>query len=150
MPCVAYLAGDARIAYRICLLAAAFSALPVAFAYAADLNRNLNSGPPLIVAQASNSKTPKAAPPASPMAPNATGAEIVGKMLAPRPSDPDVPLPRGDLAARPADDGSRDGPTVYGRQEEGGGVFGLKIPIPADRAVPDRHTRPSTGAAGSN
>jgi hypothetical protein len=136
---------DARIAYRICLFAAAFSALPVVSIYAADLNQNLKSGTPFVVTQAAPSKPVKTAPPASPVAPNATGAEIVGKLLSNPPSDPDVPLPRGDLATRPRVDGRLDHPTIFGRQEEGGGVFGLKIPIPADRGASDRHTRSSVG-----
>ena len=124
---------DARNACRLCLLAAAFLALPAAFAYAADFKQDLKLSAPLVVAQAAPPKGGKSAPQASPVTPNATGAEIVGRLLANPPSDPDVPLPRGDLAARPATEGTPDHPTIYGRQEDGGGVFGLKIPIPADR-----------------
>jgi hypothetical protein len=54
-------------------------------------------------------------------------------MLSTRPSDPDVPLPRSDLATRPAGDGARERSTLYGRQDGDGGVLGFKIPIPADR-----------------
>ena len=92
---------DARIAYRTCLFVMAFSFLPAVSIYAADLNQNLNSGVPWVVAQAAPPMGTKAAPQASPVAPNATGAEIVGKLLSNPPSDPDVPLPRGDLASRP-------------------------------------------------
>ena len=129
----------------------AVSLLPVVSAYAADLNQNLKVTPPVIVAQATPSTPPKGtkAPQASPVAPPATGAEIVGKMLANPPSDPDVPLPRRDLATRPPSDGPLDRPTIFGRQEEGGGVFGVKIPIPADRDASDRHTRSSSGNPGS-
>jgi hypothetical protein len=49
------------------------------------------------------------------------------------------------LAARPPADAPRERPTIFGRQEEGGGVFGVKIPIPADRDAADRHTRSSSG-----
>jgi hypothetical protein len=143
-------AGNARIAYRICLFVAGLSVAPASFAFAADFNQNLKSNPPVIVAQAANSKKAKTAPQASPVAPNATGAEIVGKMLSPQPSDPDVPLPRSDLASRPAGDGSLDRSTFYGRLEGDGGVLGFKIPIPADRSAVDRHTRSSGGGAGSN
>ena len=68
-------------------------------------------------------------------------------MLADPPSDPDVPLPRRDLATRPPTDGPSERPTIYGRQEEGGGVFGVKIPIPADRDASDRRTRSSAGSS---
>jgi len=71
-----------------------------------------------MVAQPTPPKATKAAPQASPVAPNATGAEIAAKMLSNPPSDPDVPLPRGDLATRPANEGAQDRPTIYGRQED--------------------------------
>jgi hypothetical protein len=138
---------DARMTYRICLFTAVISALPVVCSYAADLNQNLKSPAPFVVAQATPPKPKgnKAAPQASPVAPNASGAEIVGKLLSNPPSDPDVPLPQGNLATRPPADSPLDHPTIFGRQEDGGGVFGLKIPIPADRSASDRHTRSSTG-----
>jgi len=141
----AKLFGSARRARGICLILGAVSLLPAISAYAADLNQNLKLTSPAIVAQATPPKGAKAAPQASPVAPPATGAEIVGKMLADRPSDPDVPLPRRDLATRPPADGPTDRPTIFGRQEEGGGVFGVKIPIPADRDASDRRTRSSSG-----
>jgi len=141
---------DARIANRICLFVVALSALPAGFTYAADLNQNLKSGTPSVVAQGATSKDNKGAPKASPVAPNANGAEIVGKLLANPPSDPDVPLPQGGLATRPPAGASSDRPTVFGRQEEGGGVFGLKIPIPADRGTSDRHTRSGAGLSGAD
>jgi hypothetical protein len=137
--------GSTRCAHGICLILGAVSLLPTVSAYAADLNQNLKIPSPVIVAQATPPKGAKGAPQASPVAPPATGAEIVGKMLADPPSDPDVPLPRRDLAARPPTDGPSERPTIYGRQEEGGGVFGVKIPIPADRDASDRRTRSSAG-----
>jgi hypothetical protein len=112
---------------------AALSAPSGFVGYAADLNQSPKASPPLIVAQATGSKSAKTTPQASPVAPNATGAEIVGRMLSTRPSDPDVPLPRSDLATRPAGDGARERSTLYGRQDGDGGVLGFKIPIPADR-----------------
>jgi hypothetical protein len=136
--------GSARPVRRICLILGAVSALPVVSAYAADLNQNFKVTSPAIVAPSTPPKNGKAAPQASPVAPPPSGAEIVGKMLNP-PDDPDVPLPRRDLAARPATDGPLERPTVFGRQEEGGGVFGVKIPIPADRDASDRRTRSSSG-----
>src|ERR1043165_6181264 len=142
----AKLFGSARVAGGICLILGAVSGLPAASAYAADLNQNFKVTSPAIVAQAPPAKNGKAAPQASPVAPPASGAEAVGKLLTP-PADPDVPLPRRDLAARPPTDGPLDRPTVFGRQEEGGGVFGVKIPIPADRDASDRHTRSSSGSS---
>jgi hypothetical protein len=136
--------GSGRVARGICLIVGAVLVLPAVSAYAADLNQNLKVTSPAIVAQATPPKGTKA-PQASPMAPPATGAEIVGKMLANPPSDPDVPLPQRDLATRPPTDGPADRPTIFGRQEEGGGVFGVKIPIPADRDASDRRTRSSSG-----
>src|SRR5437867_13352640 len=90
----------ARAACRLCLLAAAISALPLVCSYAADLNQNLKSPGPLVVAQAASPKGSKAAPQTLPVAPAASGSEIVGKLLANPPSDPDVPLPQANLATR--------------------------------------------------
>ena len=141
---------ETRIAYRICFLAAAISALAAVHSYAADLNQNGKSTAPLVVAQTTRPKGSKTGPQASPVAPNANGAEIVGKLLSNPPSDPDVPLPQSNLATRPPADGPLDHPTIFGRQEDGGGVFGLKIPIPADRGASDRHTRSSGSNTGSD
>jgi len=107
---------------------------PAAYGYAADFDKNLDGQARVMVAQAPASRGTAAAPKASPVAPNATGAEIVSKLLAP-PSDPDVPLPRADLATKVPADRPLDGPQMFGRREDGGGVFGLKIPIPADRGL---------------
>jgi hypothetical protein len=89
---------------------------------------------------------PAAAPPAP------TGAEIVGKLLAPGASDPDVPLPRADLAQTPSGNAASSGPQLFGRADTGdgvldvrGGVLGLRIPIPADRNAPASNTRSSPG-----
>src|SRR5690349_591098 len=106
---------SARRAYRICLLSAVVSALPAVCVYAADLNQNLKSGFPLVVAQVAPQKG-KPAPQASPMAPNASGADAVNRLLSPPPPDPDIPLPRQDLATRPADS-PQDQPRIWGRQE---------------------------------
>jgi hypothetical protein len=66
-----------------------------------------------------------------------SGAEIVGKLLSDqtRASDPDVPLPQPNLNPRPPGAGPLSGPSLYGRQEDGGGVVGLKFPIPVSRAT---------------
>lgn len=74
----------------------------------------------------------KAPPAAAVKAAAPTGAELVGKLLSEQdgPSDPDVPLPQHGLSqkSQPAST-PLSGPQIYGRREEGGGVFGLKIPI---------------------
>ena len=60
--------------------------------------------------------------------------DLVNKALNPGASDPDVPLPHPNLAnSSVAQSGSPAGPRIYGRQEEGGGVLGLRMPIPAER-----------------
>jgi len=80
-----------------------------------------------------------------------SNVDRVNKALNPGPSDPDVPLPHPDLAnptsSAPA---AMTGPQIYGRQEEGGGVFGLKVPIPADRNGSGAPTRYSAGNSGLN
>lgn len=59
-----------------------------------------------------------------------SGAEIVGKLLKPGPSDPDVPLPSPGLSDDMAGNRKGTGPQIYGREEPGGAVFGLRFPIP--------------------
>jgi hypothetical protein len=77
-----------------------------------------------------------AAPSAAVKAPEPSGAEVVGKLLQNGPSDPDVPLPQRGLGASPAPASpALAGPQVFGRREEGGGVFGLKFPIPVTRGA---------------
>jgi hypothetical protein len=69
----------------------------------------------------------------------------VNKALNPGASDPDVPLPHPDLARSSAASGdlaAAGGKTrIYGRQEQGGGVLGFRVPIPADRGVSGGTTR---------
>lgn len=78
-------------------------------------------------------KTPQPAPT---LDRSPSSADLVNKLLSPGPSDPNVPLFRRDLADDPgAGPDASDGPRIYGRQEEGGGVFGFKVPIPADRSA---------------
>lgn len=82
-----------------------------------------------------------------------TGAEIVGKLLAPGASDPDVPMPHPDLAGLPGGNkAASESPRLFGRAESGdgvldirGGVFGLTVPIPANRSAPSGNTRSSLG-----
>jgi hypothetical protein len=63
-----------------------------------------------------------------------SNVDLVNKALNPGASDPDVPLPHPDLAnSSVAQSGPPAGPQIYGRQEQGGGVFGLRMPFPADR-----------------
>jgi hypothetical protein len=87
---------------------------------------------PLFCVPASAAGGKRPAPPAVKAAPEPTGAELVGKALAEQngPSNPDIPLPQYGLSqnSQPAST-PLSGPQVYGRREEGGGVFGLKIPI---------------------
>ena len=82
-------------------------------------------------ASAADGKRP-AAPVAVKPAPEPTGAELVGKMLSEQngPSNPDIPLPQQGLSqdSQPASK-PLSGPQIYGRHEDGGGVFGLKFPI---------------------
>lgn len=90
------------------------------------------------------SKTKVPAPtPAADQGPS--NIERVNRALNPGPSDPDVPLPRADLAGQSSgrQDPSSGGP-LYGRQEQGGGVLGFRMPIPADRSAPGAGTRSST------
>ena len=80
-----------------------------------------------------------------------SNVDLVNKALNPGPSDPDVPLPHRDLAnSTPSQPAVTTGPQIYGRQEEGGGVFGLKMPIPADRNGSGATTRYSSGRSGSD
>jgi hypothetical protein len=63
-----------------------------------------------------------------------SNVELVNKALNPGASDPDVPLPHPDLAnLTPSQPASPSGTQIFGRQEQGGGVFGFRMPIPADR-----------------
>jgi hypothetical protein len=71
-------------------------------------------------------------------APEPSGSEAVGKLLRDEagPSDPDVPLPQRGLGATQGPSSTPlAGPQMFGRREDGGGVFGLKIPIPVSRAA---------------
>lgn len=85
-----------------------------------------------VLCHAASAANQKATPSAAVKAPAPTGAELVGKLLSEQnaPSDPDVPLPQYGLSqkSQPAST-PLSGPQIYGRREEGGGVFGLKIPI---------------------
>jgi len=67
-----------------------------------------------------------------------SGAELVGKLLKEQsgPSDPDVPLPQHGLSlSDPPASTPLPGPQIFGRREDGGGVLGLKFPIPVTRGA---------------
>lgn len=145
-------------------IAAVLVAFPADFTHAATLNRNLGIGSetvdrstkvalpvvaipltnpssaarPEIVAQAQKKVPPPsiASPAQAP-----TGAEVVGKLLAPRASDPDVPLPLPNLAEKSQAEAPLTGPQLYGRGEQGGGILGLRVPIPVDRGGSSGNTR---------
>ena len=85
-----------------------------------------------VLCQAASAADKKAAPSVAVKAPEPTGAELVGRLLSEQdgPSNPDVPLPQYGLSQK-SDPASKplSGPQIYGRREDGGGVFGLKFPI---------------------
>jgi hypothetical protein len=85
-------------------------------------------------ASAADFKRPLASTVMTP-APVPTGSELVGKLLAEEngPSDPDVPMPQRGLTR--TQDRPSTKPQIYGRQEDGGAVLGLKFPIPATRGL---------------
>jgi hypothetical protein len=83
----------------------------------------------------------KAAQPAAAIAPAPSSADIVNKLLSPGPSDPNVPLPRADLAGETAQTAPSKKPQIYGRGEDGGAVFGLRVPFPTDRNASGLNTR---------
>jgi hypothetical protein len=79
-----------------------------------------------------------------------SNVDLVNKALNPGAPDPDVPLPHPDLANQAANQPSQaNGPQIFGRQEQGGGVFGLRMPIPADRNGTAGPTRYSPVLSGS-
>jgi hypothetical protein len=73
-----------------------------------------------------------------------SNVELVNKALNPGVSDPDVPLPHPDLArSNEGQSASSAKSPVYGRQEQGGGVVGFRVPFPADRNASGRATSSS-------
>lgn len=135
-------------------LAGALAMLAAGVAYAATLNQSLRIAPeaPLwlvadtvgAAATAGRLRTVQVAeagrrlPAVGSSETPATAAEIVGRMLAPGPSNPDVPLPHPDLSEKFSDrTGGQEplkGPTPYGRGETGGGILGFRVPIPVERS----------------
>jgi hypothetical protein len=86
-------------------------------------------------ARSASKKPVLAAAAATAIGPQPSAAEIVGNLLAPHASDPDVPLPQPGLAAVPPANEPSAGPRIFGRGEDGGGVLGIRIPIPATRGA---------------
>lgn len=110
-------------------------------AYGASLKQDVNS-PVTELTQFTNPANPqpivppkpaapartagKAKPPASlPQTTPAETAATVNKLLAPRQSDPNVPLPQENLAEIPAENAPLSGPSLYGHNELGTGLWGL-------------------------
>jgi len=147
-------------------LAAALAVLTAGLTYAATLNQSLHmpEGSPLgmVVDVAGDAARPQRSaglriaqsgtrmPAADSSGLAETAAEIVGRMLAPGASNPDVPLPHPDLAERSSDRTDAPalpkGPTPYALGETGGGVLGVRIPIPVNRGVPGPTTTSSPAA----
>ncbi len=135
-------------------LAGALVALAAGVVYAATLNQSLRIAPeaPLWLVADGAATAPatgrlraaqvaeagKRLPSVGSSETPATAAEIVGRMLAPGPSNPDVPLPHPDLSEKFSDrtEGREPlkGPTPYGRGETGGGILGFRVPIPVERS----------------
>lgn len=85
-----------------------------------------------VLCHAASAAEKKAAPSTAVKASQPTGSELVGKLLSEQngPSDPDVPLPQYGLSqSSQPNSAPLSGPQIYGRREDGGGVFGLKFPI---------------------
>ncbi|CAN5918984.1 hypothetical protein BH11PSE3_BH11PSE3_34020 [soil metagenome] len=78
-----------------------------------------------------------------------SNVDLVNRALNPGASDPNVPLPHPSLAQPASPPAAPAGAQIYGRQEEGGGVLGLRLPIPAERGATGGNTRYSAGAASS-
>ena len=149
--------------------AGALALLSAGFTCAATLNQNLRTDvqrPQFLVSPADRISAPatrsravllaegkKPLPGIKPAEPPATAAEIVGKLLAPGASNPDVPLPHPDLSeefsTRSESGRSLRGPTPYGRTESGGGVLGFRMPIPVERSGTAATTTSSPGAPGA-
>jgi hypothetical protein len=98
---------------------------------------------PQMMAQA-KTKAPVPAPtPATERGPS--NVDLVNKALNPGASDPDVPLPHPDLANSNGGQPAASSRTqIFGRQEQGGGVLGFRMAIPADRGATGGTTRYSS------
>jgi hypothetical protein len=77
-----------------------------------------------------------------------TNVEIVNRSINPGASDPSVPLPRADLSdGAGTEPRAGNAPRIFGRSEDGGGVLGLRVPIPADRNAAGTTARYGAGQA---
>ena len=77
-----------------------------------------------------------------------TNVEIVNRSINPGASDPNVPLPRADLSDGAGNEPqASNAPRIFGRGEDGGGVLGLRVPIPADRNAAGTTARYGAGQA---
>jgi hypothetical protein len=77
-----------------------------------------------------------------------TNVEIVNKALNPGASDPNVPLPQAGLSGGAGNEPqASNAPRIFGRGEDGGGVLGLRVPIPADRNASGATARYGSGQA---
>ncbi len=131
-----------------------------------DMLAPLQVADPVAALPAVPAPVAKSKPPARPSGPGRAGvlapvevaptaAEIVGKSLSQGASDPNVPLPHPNLAemsAESAVSSRTSGTRLFGRADPGdgvldfkGGLFGLTVPIPADRNAPGGNTRYSPG-----
>jgi hypothetical protein len=100
----------------------------------------------IVTAQAAEPRRP--APVSTLIQSGESGAEIVGKLLKPRPSDPDVPLPAAGLSDDIGGNSAGTRPQIYGREQSGGAIFGLKFPIPVRNGDAGSATRYSSGVEG--
>jgi hypothetical protein len=147
-------------------LAGALIASSASLTYAATLNQNLRiaGGSPLgLVAdiwtgpvgpqrarEVQVAQAGKTLPGIKSSEPPETAAEIVGRMLAPGASNPDVPLPHPDLSEKFSEKTDAESPlkgsTPCGRGEAGGGVMGFRVPLPGNRGSSSGTTTSSSGA----
>jgi len=144
-------------------LAGAFAALTASLTYASPLNHDLQIAldpPQPVVLVGIRDSVPDTRPrvmktaqlnkpaPRLGVVDQPTPAELAGRSLKPGASDPDVPLPHPSLSEEFSDrtDATKPltGPTPFGRGESGGGVLGLRMPIPAQR-IPSGQATTSGG-----
>jgi len=153
-----------RVAAAGAAAAVLVSGAAVNFSYAASLNQDLKTSAASSAASSASlrkqgvlgtAKGKKAIPTApgrtltaGPQPSAANTANTVNRLLAPRASDPKVPLPQENLAQEPASYKPLEGPRLYGREEQGGAVLGFRIPIPADHGAFDSTARSRGAGAG--
>jgi hypothetical protein len=108
---------------RALMLAAVILAFPIGVAHAGDVKRSAKpAAPPATVLKA----------PTAPESDNGSAAATaarIDRLLTPRASDPDVPLPMRDLDQASTAEPALTRTQVYGRAEQGGGVLGLRVPF---------------------